>query len=190
MSSLFNIPPLFNAPALRWPTAVVVGALFWCLFQRWLMSHVPTGTPLLFSRFWTRIWVWCFLIWESDFCSDTSNRQWKRNPTIFVLNKWFIFSCDSANKQKQYKKPSHAQETNCQWTLEQMKIQWHNSWWMLTKNGTVSYRIGEGPWRSSSQPTLFYHFLKSVEKPHLEIKSAKLGWNLFRTTQTPATAEN
>jgi len=27
---------------------------------------------------------------------------------------WVIVSCDSANKQKQYKKPSRNKETNCQ----------------------------------------------------------------------------
>jgi len=31
---------------------------------------------------------------------------------------WFIVSYDSANKQKQYKKPSRKKETNCQRTLE------------------------------------------------------------------------
>jgi len=32
------------------------------------------------------------------------------------------------------------------------------------------YKIGEGPWRSSSQLTTFITFLTSVEKQQLEIK--------------------
>jgi len=36
----------------------------------------------------------------------------------------------------------------------------------------MSYRIGGGPWWSSSQPIPFYNFLKSVEKQMLEIKQA------------------
>jgi len=34
-----------------------------------------------------------------------------------------------------------------------MKIQCHNSWSVQTKSGAVSYKICEGPRRSSSQPT-------------------------------------
>jgi len=51
-----------------------------------------------------------------------------------------------------------------------MKIQWHNNWSMWTKRGTVSYRIGEGPWRSSSQPTPFITFWKVLKTQQLEIK--------------------
>ena len=45
-----------------------------------------------------------------------------------------------------------------------MKMQWHNVWSVWTKRGAVSYRIGEGPRRSSSQPSLFF---RSVEIQHL-----------------------
>jgi len=33
----------------------------------------------------------------------------------------------------------------------------------VNKEGAVSYRIGEGPWRSSSQPTLFFSFWEVLE---------------------------
>jgi len=39
-----------------------------------------------------------------------------------------------------------------------MKTQWHNSRSVQTKTGAVLYRIGERPWRSSDQPTLFITF--------------------------------
>ena len=35
---------------------------------------------------------------------------------------------------------------------------------------TVSHRIGEGPWRSSSQPTPFITFCVVLKKQQLEIK--------------------
>ena len=38
------------------------------------------------------------------------------------------------------------------------------------RGGAVSYRIGERPWQSSSQPTLFITLLPSVEKQQLDIK--------------------
>jgi len=41
-----------------------------------------------------------------------------------------------------------------------MKTQWHDNWSMYTINVTVSVSliISEGPWRSSSKPTLFISF--------------------------------
>jgi len=39
----------------------------------------------------------------------------------------------------------------------------------VNKEGAVSYRIGERPWRSFDQPTLFFS-LRSVEKQYLEMK--------------------
>ena len=45
----------------------------------------------------------------------------------------------------------------------------------------MSYRIGEGPRRSSSQPTLFFSFLRSVEKQHLSEISTFRKTNKHRT---------
>jgi len=55
------------------------------------------------------------------------------------------------------KKPSCKKVTNCQWKLE-MKTQWQDNLSMLTKIVTVSHRISEWPWRSSSQPIPFISY--------------------------------
>jgi len=41
---------------------------------------------------------------------------------------------------------------------------------MQTKSVILSYRIGEGPWRSSSQPTPFINFWQLLTKQQLEAK--------------------
>jgi len=46
----------------------------------------------------------------------------------------------------------------------------------------VSHRIGEGPWRSSSQPIPFITFF-NVEKQQMEIKSAHLEKQTNKQTQ-------
>jgi len=72
---------------------------------------------------------------------------------------WFIVSHDSVNQQKHYKKPLHQAKPI---------ISEHQNKWKCNaaiadqckQRGTVSHRIGEWPWRSSSQPTLFISFEK------------------------------
>jgi len=46
-----------------------------------------------------------------------------------------------------------------------MKTQWLNNWSFWTDSVTVSHRIGEAPWRSFSQSSLFITFGK-VSKIH------------------------
>ena len=55
-----------------------------------------------------------------------------------------------------------------------MKMHWRNGWSVKTKRGAVSYRIDEGPQRSSSQPNLFFSFWE-VLKDNIRVKQVQLG---------------
>jgi len=76
----------------------------------------------------------------------------------------YIVSCDSANRQKQHKEPSCKRKPIFWWTFVQMKTQWQNNWSMYKNSVVVSHKIGEGPQRSSSQPTPFITFWQVLKK--------------------------
>jgi len=76
-----------------------------------------------------------------------------RKVTLLNNGQWFIVSYDSANKQEHYKKP-FTEQTNHNSECSSRC----NAWSVQTKTAAVSSRIGEGPQRSSSQPTLFFSY--------------------------------
>jgi len=52
----------------------------------------------------------------------------------FTYDNWFIVSCNSASKQKQYREPSHKKENNCCSSEHNINKQeqyvWHNNLWI------------------------------------------------------------